>query len=261
MLDYADRIFLQVELGNMSDAELREIVTNNSIKSFGMKNTAELERIVRESKFCASLVESRAKARNEWKNNLRARKHNAILNLKTAVTPTGQLIAAILEDEDSMTVDELCSWCEELEKMGQGEVQTILDALVSEGVLRKKENTYQLYRVCTESLFPEDPVEWANRVTKLRRGKPIHDECKRILLRVLKWHGKAMDPTDFPKEIEEYEVYLRCEGKLAPVLQEIRKLDNVNVIRRICQEFVLDGILGETDGVYYFTMLGEGKRK
>ena len=254
---------MQHKFGDKSDDELRQIVLNNAVKVLAAKNVAELERFNKESDYCVSLVQSRINAREEWKQNFPERKQKAILNLKTAVTPNGQLIAAILEDEGGLTTEEICGWCEELSAMEQSEVQAILDELVSEGVLRTTDGKYYLYRICTETLLPEDPVHWAMTILGLPGKKGYWHSYQYILLRALEMHGTAVDPTDFPEILEQVKEEILCdappeeETRISEAIDEI----DVGIIREVLEECTYGGVLDETKGIYYFTMLGEKVRK
>lgn len=250
---------MQDMFGDKNNIELRQIVFDNEIKASATTNAAEVERLTEESEYCFSLIKSRVDAREEWKQNFPERKQKAILNLKTAVTPNGQLVAAILEDEGGLTTEEICGWCEELSVMEQSEVQAILDELVSEGVLRTTDGKYYLYRICTETLLPEDPVYWAMTVLGLSGKKGYWHSYQYILLRALEIYGIAMDPTDFPVTLRRVKEEILCtappeeETRISEAIDEI----NVGIIREILKRCTYRGILDETKGIYYFTIPGE----
>ena len=266
MSDVANRFRLHFQFANKTDSELQRVVQNNALKAAASNSVVEMETLVEESEYCSSLLQARANARKEWRKTLPDRKRKAILNLKTAATPNGQLIAAILEDEGSLTVEEICSWCEELHELGQDKVQKILDELVSEGVLKKNGKAYYSYIIYTKHLFPEHPADWALKTWSQNGFSASDDSILFILLQALEIHGEAMDPTDFLDVIAENKskIFLAApKEKRSSILYTIDTLgeNRIDRIKRTLTKCCNNEILSNARGVYYFPMVGEGTKK
>lgn len=170
---------MMIEHENKSVAELQRIILNENLKAQATNNVAELEKILGEIDACNEIIANRKRhkeniqsAKEEWKRLCPLRQEKAILNLKAAASPNGQLIAAILEDEDGLTEHELESWCEELESLPEEDLRTLLSDLVSEGIIEgHKDGKYFLRRVCTGDLFPENRLDWALQKIKEREHR------------------------------------------------------------------------------------------
>ena len=65
------------------------------------------------------------------------KKEGRFLRLKNAASPNGQLVAAILEDEDGKTAEELAGWCDELAEIPDEKFSELLEGLITEGFLEK----------------------------------------------------------------------------------------------------------------------------
>ena len=160
-----------IEYVTLSDDELRQIVLDNAKKAISLPSTASsltaLAEINGESQACNMILESRAKKRaaikegkENWNKQLQERKEEAILSLPAASSSRGQLITAILEDQDGCTAEEIADFCEELSDLPEEEMQALLKELTKEGVIYPLDGRYHLLDICTETLYPEDPVKW-----------------------------------------------------------------------------------------------------
>ena len=262
----------RMRLNTMSDSELTQLSMDNARKINAIPRNAssaqltEAEWLLKEMEFCKEIVESRKNAKEKWKAALPDRVEAAILNLETAVSPNGQLVAAILEDEDGKTAAEINAWCEELAAMEEQDIVALLDALVKEGVLEQREGKYYLLRVCTETLFPEYPTEWALRVL---RHKAVHyGATEEIILRSLEGSDGPLLAADFPDAVKKSSNYywmkrnLDCDGEDFDTLVGAIESGKAEYY---LQDLMYDGVLQETwehgERLYYWPMLGEVKNK
>ena len=152
---------------NDSDEQLREVFLTNARLIAGLSNSmndiAEGYRLMGESEACSEILSERQsrreqikKKKEEWKKGLPVRKERAVLQIPTAVSPNGQLVAAILEDEDGKTAEELSGWCDELGSLDEQELEKLLGGLEKEGVVKRdSDGQYHLRRLCTEDLLPD----------------------------------------------------------------------------------------------------------
>lgn len=257
----------QILFGTKSDEELRQIVLNNQQKIAAIPQNAsgalltQGEQFLAEMKFCTELLKSRQKARETWTEQLAGRREAAVLNLKTAVSPNGQLIAAILEDEDGKTEAEISAWCDELAAMEDAELADLLAALVNEGVLEMRDNRYFLRCVCTETLFPEHPADWALQM--LEKNCHAVSYYTEIILRTLEFRGTALLSADFPSAVPaslERQVSFSREA----FQDSLRTLDG-NLAGNVLSDCAYHGVLKESvlhgERLYYFPMLGEEGKK
>lgn len=157
-----------------TDDELRQIVLNNSRKGTAMPTSATPKMIadakvwLAEAKACNAILASRRESAAErkaaieqWEQNQESDKLKAILNLPTGITPNGQLVAAILEDEGAdMTAQEIAGWCDELGELEDADLQTLLDNLQKERIIGKKDDKYFLRQAVTGTLYPEHCADW-----------------------------------------------------------------------------------------------------
>lgn len=261
-----------------SDIELEQYILQivqkvQSISASSPGALVQAEELLAEATICQEIIEGRKakrdriqRAHEEWEENLPKRRLAAILNLKEAVTPNGQLVAAILEDEGSLSEQEISAWCDELAAMEQSALHALLEALVQAGVLAFQNNKYSLRQICTESLFPENPIEWA-----LRRlgGKELSDEEKAIL-KMLEIRKSALSPEDFLDIVNTTNdrtlaVVVRALWGPQPNLKEKYQALK-DRLKEDCFGTIIYGLARENlltseiiDGVdlYYFPMLGE----
>lgn len=200
---------------NKSDAELQKIALANLTKvaalpsSLSERMIADANIWVTEAKACQELLTERkqAKAAKEsavkgWNANAIRRRDEAIVNLPTAVSPNGQLVAAILEDEAALSEEDILSWCDELASLSDTEGRLLLSGLVTEGVIeRKKNGKYALLNICTETLYPEDPYAFA--LKKLLSSSISNPSGFAVLLLYISLLGSPVDSYELTKQMSQ----------------------------------------------------------
>lgn len=160
---------------NDSNEELRSIVLRNGSFIQGLPMNGQISSTVidkiGELQACKAILDAREggekqrkQKQKEWDDQLEVRKDSAALSLKAAATPNGQLITAILEEEDGKTKEEIAGFCDELSMLEDAEIDTLLNDLVSDGVIYQdlKTGVFSLYTICDGSL------QW-NREGALKR--------------------------------------------------------------------------------------------
>ena len=174
-----------IKYRDLDDETLRKIIYDNAKKATAMPNTpgtlSALCQLNGESKACNQILSERVEHRNQiregkkkWNDELEEKKENIFRNLSAAASANGQLIAAILEDEDGLTQSQIAAFCEELSECSEEELKAFLEELVKEGILRKEDDRYFLLDICTPTLYPEDPVEW--NMHKYRQARIFRNE-------------------------------------------------------------------------------------
>lgn len=260
-----------------SDEELRRFAEQTTLKIQAMSveeinhNSVFVEELLAEATVCYEILKTRGemreqakKAHTAWNASLRDRRFAAVRTLRKAVTPNGQLVAAILEDEGDLSEREIASWCDELAALDQSDLDALLSALVEEGVLTFRNRKYAVRQVCTESLFPENPTEWALQQIG---DAEISDEEK-VVLKLMEKKGTAICPEDFPAIVNDTSFLsaVRAVGCSGGILQEKVKELRASLKRSDMYESVLNrlkdhSVLTETviNGIhlFYFPMLGE----
>lgn len=144
-----------------SDSELQQIILNNARLVAGIgtdpSSISQGYKLMGESEACNELLAQRNAEREriktgkkKWVEELQKRKDDALLSLRAAATPNGQLVQAILEDEDSLSQMELAGWCDELASLDDEVLTKLLKDLVEDGVLAPpdKDGRYRLRVVC-----------------------------------------------------------------------------------------------------------------
>ena len=251
----------------MSDTELRRIIdANNSwiqtmpVVSATYETNKEAAVKMAEMEYCIEILERREtkrksdialkntleKKKKKWKANELSRRDLAVLNLPVSVTYHGQLIAAILENEDYKSIEELASWNEELSSFDEVTLQNILKGLVNEGILMlDDQGKYSLLTICNDSLYPPNPLEWA--IKKLSTNDPTGEKKQLSISRITKVIEIIQEEGGFAsdKEIEEGFGFLPNEVNL---LVDCGVLQTKILKHGYC-----------TIGMYYFSMLGEKK--
>ncbi len=146
-----------------SDEQLQRFILDNMgvVSSMPASRVAEGYKLLGEIDACNEILKERKekreraeKAKKDYMASLERRRDDALLTLKAAATPNGQLVAAILEDEDGKTAEELAGWCDELASLDEAEFRALLDDLVGDGILERKaeEQKYYLRVLCTEKV-------------------------------------------------------------------------------------------------------------
>jgi len=118
-------------------------------------------------------------AHAQFKEARKELKRECISNLRTAASANGQLVAAILEEEDGLTSEQIGSWCEELETLDEDALKALIYGLCKEGIIeRDKEGKFHLLFIMDEDLKAYPATDWA--LKKLEYDKL--DEKSRYLL-------------------------------------------------------------------------------
>ena len=129
----------------------------------------DLEKKIATASTILETRKARAKKMEAFTTEREAYHDERLKELRAAHTPNGQLIAAILEEENWKTIDELNSWCDELATMDRTELKELLQGFTLDGVIEKKGDKYGLVRLCEDNLMfsNEDCFkEWV--ITKCR---------------------------------------------------------------------------------------------
>lgn len=274
MADFSlDMMARQMRYEQKSDAELQITMLEIAKKMNSFPSSAatpalnaQLTELSAEYAACKNLLEARKESRErltqahqKWEESLSARRYAAVLNLKNAVTPSGQLIAAIIEDEGSLSEHEIATWCEELEALDENELHLLLAALIDEGVISFENGRYTLKQICTENLFPDNPVDWMEQ----HYGE-YYGEDEKLLLRLVAAKGSAICVEDFPEIVSDSDFVTAVRQMGYPRSERSKKLTEMRdrFKEPYMGETILTGLnLKPTtiDGftMYYFPMLGE----
>jgi len=209
------------------DNELHTIVSSNASQIALMSATgtsvaqadmllAQMEAANRITYLRTEKKKAEINALIEFRNTLEIRKKKAILNLKAAASSNGQLITAILEDEDGKTADEFMDW-EELAELGEDGIKALLDELCKEGMIEiRDDGKYYLLEVLNVSLIPRDIVRWGLRkafgICPEDISKLTSDQKKVALILETFPPNKAMSASEYLSEIEFYLDFSEWEG-------------------------------------------------
>lgn len=160
------------------------------------------------------ILETVRKAKKQWKNELADRRKEAILHLPVASSYLGQLIAAILESEDGKTAEEIAQWGEDLSTINESKFRSTLLSLVKEGILVFKDYKYFLINLCTETLFPENPLQWAKKKLILMGKENLLDDVSFVLEHSVEKIAETGEPIadtdDNFAEYSEKEILVDC---------------------------------------------------
>ena len=247
-----------------SNEELHSIFSHNSIIANGHDQIAAAKAVgemqacneilqvrqheVIEQRKCQQKIDQAKQV--DWPEQLPARRMKAILKLPNASGHPGQLVAAILEEENDLDRDAIRSWSEELLAMDDKSYEALLDGLVKEGVLAvDKKGHYSLLRICTANLFPENPTEWAKAVLT-EKGVNM-DEKMLALLQYLADTCLPVSELDALKIAgTDYEKSYNFDCFSPPKVFALYKLTDSGVLSKT-------RIDGTAFNLYYFPMLGE----
>ena len=269
-------------LWRKSPAELRSICLQATAKLTTVPQTLGLsEKMAVEAEFAAAADILKEKDRRqtedlegEWENIWA----QSYLNLKEAYTPNGQLIAAILEDEDGKTLEEIMSWGEETLVFESGELLVLLNNLVNDGVLElKNDGKYYLLRTCESSLSFEyggDFEKWADK--KIEEAGNNEASIHSAQLRMHIWSDIFFyhcNETLFYKEDLFETIDFKKQGfdNMKPVYESLGDEKSRKIIElferqngmdgwaiMVLNELVSDGIVRKDPlGRYHITLLGE----
>ncbi|MCQ2467687.1 MAG: hypothetical protein MJ166_09235 [Clostridia bacterium] len=149
-----------------SDEELDKMIMDRFMLSASLlysddeKHQIQYYEIMGEIDACSEILSERKKAKDRevakiesWLKDKNQRKIYAFKKLEYSVSPNGQLVASILEENlNGLRADEIRAWYDELLALNDDEYQVLLDALVDEGVLEYLDEKYFLFRICDKSL-------------------------------------------------------------------------------------------------------------
>ena len=203
-----------------SDNELRQIVLNSSRKVSALpanptpKMLADAKQWLAEAKACNAILSARNEARiartaamKEWKDGQAAAKMKAILNLPTGITPNGQLVAAMLEDEGTaMTAQEIAGWCDELGELEETDLQSLLDGLQRERIIGRDGDKYFLRQAVTESLYPDTTYRSVVELKELTND--MYGAEAYLVLQMIEGEGHPMALEEMSSELSGY-TYLK----------------------------------------------------
>lgn len=263
---------------NKTDEELHAIVRHNAQACLN-QDGVELAKTSAETKACYELIKIRQLAReiektnqaldqyknrvirdavSEWKANIVSRRMRAVINIPNATSYFGQLVLAVLDEEDGLGAKEICQWSEELAALSEEEMNALLNALVKEGVIIvDKEQKYRLLTLCDETLLPVDAVQWARNKYKYEHNNDYLRDGQFAFLRALVARESPLTEDDWleaalpARDLER----VKKESHLKD-----RYMDKLN-------ELVERGVLMKTPigntkfNLYYFPMLGEEMKK
>jgi hypothetical protein len=266
-------------LAKKSDYELNEIIHTNAQKINILPSNASPSQLadarlwLAEVMACQEIVEDRIKEKVEqkaaletWKSSIPQRIERNILNLPAASSANGQLIAAILEDEDGKTAEEISGWCDELADLGLDECKSLLDQLVSEGILELgKDQKYYLLNICTSTLYPPNISTWAERQFKRKYRYSHASYTEKLIIAVLDFWKEPLTEDDLTAHIQELsdselealiENYPFLSG-IGDVSSELRSHSIPNALHGLCGSRILTREFIYPASFVYFPMLGE----
>lgn len=261
----AMRMGAKFEHGRKSNEELLKIIEDASAKAQGTTNVAMLEKLLGEIEACREIIEARNKRRvhiDKTVSDLKKKMNNwasdGILSCPVSVTPNGQLIAAILEDEDGLSENEIGGWCDELSALPNNQLHEILDGLVEEHVLTVDEDKrYHLHLLCTGRPYTDNPNKWlSERIAAL----PNNDSVENRVISYF-FHG-MMAPDDFwrpwklyfSKGFEEPDRFSDYEDVLYRVWHALERLYDAGLLARY---LIMDEV--DCPYIYDFPVVGRAK--
>ena len=282
MSDSTNQKYLQRDfdaLWTKSEAELK-VTMSQAARTLLTQNVGYSEESDNKRKYAAAEAvlaekERRKKEEDSIKKIYEQKVEKAFLNLKAAHTPNGQLVVAILEEEKSLTEDELHNWCEELQAISEEEFHSLLQDLVDDGVIYQPEvsdGKYEILRICLKAKsfnYPYDYKSWVEKVLALKYpDKNFEKSLKNMkyTLSELDYMHAVFYPEDFFSSLE----FMAKSGDM----QEIKYLgyDNFAITSAVedkdstlVYQMVRDhldrlhkwGVLSSINGGYYLPLLGE----
>ncbi len=247
----------------MTDSQLHDYIMETLNKALNVVGTnsqriSEMDRLNSQADRCKKYLEFRKQNRanideyvKQWKEQLEDRRSNAILNLPTACTYNGQLIAALLEDHlnGGLKGEELKSLCDEYIQINDSDFLDLLDKLGNENIIGVNEdNYYYLRNICTKSLFP---------LKMLDNGGTVSSVIRRGIVDIIANEGK---PIPYYKLLELCLSYNWNSVKSKTFLADSNK--TTYWIENEFDELIDMGIIKEqaeimNEKLYFFKMLGE----
>ena len=253
-----------------SDTELRQIVLNISRKVTALptsptpKMLADAKQWLAEAKACNAILSARSEARaartaaiKEWQEGQEAAKLKAVMNLPTGITPNGQLVAAILEDEGTaMTAQEIAGWCDELGELEETDLQSLLDGLQRERIIGRDGDKYFLRQAVTETLYPETTYYSVAELKELINDAYAAEAY--LILQIIEGEGHPMALEEIASELPGYS-YLKTVFPEEGLTDEDFEWADYN-FERAASYLISAGLLtrlhlgGQT--FYYYPMIG-----
>ena len=273
MLQESSKQSFSVLYEDKPDEELKAIIRHNAMAIL-TQDAIKAADMLGESKACQAILEKRranadsiidrftapSDVKKKWREELLPRKRKALAKLKTAAGYHGQLVAAVLEEENGLTASQIRQWSEELTAMEDGDYAELLNNLVLEKVISAKEDRFYLLGICAGDLFPADPWAWIHNICNEKKVSLLDKEIA-ILKVLIKAGGpiSVSDLMDFDREIlltnsvteKEYRRYI------SQVNEHMWKLDAL-VDKGILVKYSLSN---KKHTIYYFPMLGEEETK
>ncbi len=253
---------------NDTDEQLKEIFVRNSGAIARMPQTEsgilESYKLMGEMEACSQILSERQAKKNRikgaadaWQAGRKGKEKERFLYMKNAASPNGQLVTAILEDEDGKTAEELATWCDELEELPEEDFKSLLDGLVEEGfVERDDEERYHLLGICTEDpvLSPEMAERRSDR--HYSYDEEERDNARRILY-VLRKTNKPMNPQECLDRFPEYPE-LRTDPRYAHAEPSPSEFDVRWTMKTLAEQGILSKEYSVEDTDYYwFATLGK----
>ncbi|MBR5093779.1 MAG: hypothetical protein IK095_01665 [Oscillospiraceae bacterium] len=252
---------------NDTDEQLREVVVRNSRLIATISNTQqgiiEGYKLMGEMEGCSALLDQRRQKRaalsqkkNSWHKERAAREDAVLLALESAVSPNGQLLAAILEDEGDLPRERLRVWCDELAALDDESFDKLLTGLVQEGIVREEDGAYSLICPLTEDMtWTPDAIE--REIRKTWSGNEEEAANARLIVHLMQREGEPLSKADVIRLIEEERETLALDPRFAPALgmSEFDAGWNIGQLEKagaFSKEYRHDG----TD-YYWYALVGE----
>ena len=282
MSDSTNQKYLQRDfdaLWSKSEAELK-VTMSQAARTLLTHNVGYSEESDNKRKYAAAEAglaekERRKKEEDSIKKIYEQRVEKAFLNLKAAHTPNGQLVVAILEEEKSLTEDELHNWCVELQAINEDDFHSLLQDLVDDGVIYQPEvsdGKYEILRLCLKSRtfdYRYDYKTWVKKVIALKypdKDFKVQFKTMEYTLSNLFLMREIFYPEDFFSDLE----FLAKEGNMqeieaqgygtAAIRRAVEDKDLTlayKMVRTNLDQLHKWGVLGSINGGYYLPLLGE----
>ena len=256
------------------DYELRAIISANASK-IAFMSVAEISAgagniLMAEVEAAKRILDQRARKKKaedaaieNYRKTVSVRRKTAILNLKAAASENGQLVTAILEDEDGKTVEDFMDW-EEFSDLGREELELFLNELCKEGMIEHREDgRYYLLEILTDHMLPQNIEKWAMRkacsINYDGTTKLDYEEEKYALILATVPQYKAMTVSQYTKQLEFYEEYPEWEGYKRYTKSSISFLKSSLsfYLRKLAEKGVFKTFGSGDETAYAYAFLGE----
>lgn len=257
-----------------TDEELRNIVMYNAQKIVAMPQTQsgllEATKLLGEQKACNELLKDRennreeiVKAKKQYNESKDGKLLEYVLNLPTAVTPNGQLVAAILEDEDGLTKEDLHNWCEEFEQLSDEEFDSLINGLVAERIISKKDNVYKLQAICGKNLTADNPYTWMieriNSLSYSNEKKSAMRGFAEILYyeQGLVSNGELTDPSCMKGKLKNIADNYKSYDADTKAFYDMRYQERENIISQLVMAGIISSERINGKLLYHYYVLGK----